>query len=118
MKQNGLSLYTSPLEQRIAKHLVDEILKRGYMVRVWDGEGWAHKEYTSERRVILDAMASTGIDSLRLSQTDPVWGKRRIGGITLIYGNDRDLISDWTDRPEIDEIANAVNDWIDRTVRA
>lgn len=115
--KTGLELYVSAEEQRIAKWVVDAILERGYLVRVWEGEGWAHKASTRDRSEILGAMASTEADTLCISKPDATFGKMRIGSITLIWGNGCDLLSDWTDRPEVDEIARAVCQLIEEAVR-
>ena len=110
---NNLVRFVDPVERKIARRLLDDILKRGYLLRIWEGEGWALTVPTSDRQTILDALASTGLDTLWIIKPDAVLGPLRKGGITLIWGNGRDLISDWTDCPEIDEIVNPVNDWIE-----
>lgn len=90
-------------ERQIIVKLVDVILAGGYTIGVSDGEEVVVPE-TANAAAILSAMCSTDMDILRVyaAGTDHR-ATRRIGSITLIYGNDRDLISDWSWRARDDD---------------
>ena len=93
---NTLSKYATAGEARVARKLVRAALAAGYAISVNDGEAWTVKRSTRERE-ILDALATTGEDWLRLYL--PATGESA-GTFQLIYGNDPDgseLIADHTD---------------------
>jgi hypothetical protein len=84
----------SATESRIAARLVDDALRAGYSVSVYDGEAWPLKRST-DRAAILDALASTDLDTLKFRDSAgefKAW-------VTLIWGNGCDLLSDWSDTP-------------------
>lgn len=82
-------------EQKIATKLVDTILEAGHMISVIDGEEVVVRRST-DRAEILEAMASTDSDTLVIRDSQ----RRRIGSVTLIWGNGCDLISDNTVDPK------------------
>ncbi len=86
------------LEMTIAKELIERALARGYTVSVYDGE-----EFTVKRSVdlatIIASLATTDCDTLVIRN-----GKDRLGSILLIWGNGEDVISDYTDKPEIEAL--------------
>jgi len=86
---------TQAVERRIAARLVDDALEGGYEVTVFDGECTALSR-SREREDILGAMFSTESDRLVFRKD----GKRR-GTVDLVYGNGRDVLSDWSDNQEI-----------------
>lgn len=87
---------SNDIECAICECLVDDILSRGYLISVYDGE-----EVCLERSLlapsILAAMFSTDSDNLLVYSRDGSC----LGEIVLIYGNGRDVISDHSDTPEI-----------------
>lgn len=90
----SFTLYASPVERKIATALVDEILRRGYTISVFDGEETTLSK-SNDREAIFDFLATTDMDTLRLYR-----GGMHEGSILLIWGNGEDLISDHSDVPE------------------
>jgi hypothetical protein len=85
-----LERFASPVEQRLATGLVDHLLSLGYKLSVFDSEEWVVVQ-SSDRAEILGALASTGHDTIRI-RTD----NEAVGSVWLIWGNDEDLVSDYT----------------------
>jgi hypothetical protein len=99
------------IEKRIARRLVQTLLKAGYLVSVYDGGAFPVKR-SNKLTEILAGMFSTDIDTLKLrlaSAPDAV-----AGFVQLVYGNDGyDVISDYS--TSLDEpVMNAVNAYVDR----
>jgi hypothetical protein len=83
--------HASITEAAIAGHLVQAALDNGWKVSVSDGEEWVVKR-SVDYDVITDAMCSTGEDLLRFVNEEGT----QVGVVTLIWGNGRDLISDYS----------------------
>jgi predicted fused transcriptional regulator/phosphomethylpyrimidine kinase len=97
--------YTTPGERGVATRLVRAAIHAGYAVSVYDGEEYTVKRSRRERQ-ILAALASTEEDWLVIRDS----AGERVGALVLIWGNDPDgeeLIADYTDKPEIEALANA-----------
>ena len=97
--------YTTSGERGVATRLVRAAIHAGYTVSVYDGEEYTVKRSRLERQ-ILEALASTEEDTLLIRDS----AGERIGALCLIWGNDPDgeeLIADYTDKPEIEALANA-----------
>jgi hypothetical protein len=97
--------YTTAGERGVATRLVRAAIHAGYTVSVYDGEEYTVKRSRLERQ-ILEALASTEEDTLLIRDS----AGERIGALVLIWGNDPDgeeLIADYTDKPEIEALANA-----------
>jgi len=77
------------IEKRISQLLVDTLLKEN-LISVNDGEETT-VEKSQDRKQILDALETTEADTLFVYRPN---GKR-IGHFWLIWGNGRDLISDY-----------------------
>lgn len=104
---NDLTKYATHGEARVARRLVRAALAAGYTISVNDGEEWTVKRSTRER-AILDALATTGGDLLRLRLPASA---EAVGSFWLIYGNDPDgseLIADHTDNENCDRLYRAV----------
>lgn len=86
---------TSKIERAIARRLIGQMLAAGLVVSVNDGEETTVVKSRDERG-ILAALATTGEDIV----TGHDSAGRRIGFFLLIWGNDEDLISDYTDTPD------------------
>lgn len=98
---NDLTQYATKGEGAVARRLVKAALAAGYAISVNDGEEWTVKRSTKAKQ-ILDALASTGEDTLRLTAADPsqTVGWHNAGTFWLLYGNAEDgseLIADHTD---------------------
>jgi hypothetical protein len=89
---------SSAIEKNIAKCLVEGIIARGFVISVDDGGAIAIKR-SFIPHLILDAMFSSDGDILVIR--DRANPEKRIGSIALIYGNGAEVISDYTDNPEI-----------------
>lgn len=94
----SLDKYATETERKIIHKLVDDALAAGYSISVTDGEETTVTQ-SRDRAVILGAMATTGEDVLTI--WDPNAGatvgvSKRLGAVWFIYGNDADIISDYT----------------------
>jgi hypothetical protein len=95
--QSEFQRYTTPGERGVATRLVRRALKRGWEVSVHDGEEWAIEHSTKERD-ILNALATTGQDTLRFFDNSAK------GWVLLVWGNDpsgEELIADHTDNADM-----------------
>jgi hypothetical protein len=92
--------YCSATERKIAKALVRRALAAGYSITVHDGEEVALKT-SQDEKAIFAAMNSTDSDTLIFFR-----GGQRVGNVWLIWGNEDDVVSDWSDNAEIDAIVN------------
>lgn len=94
--ERDLDRYATPGERQAATRLVDALLAAGYSLRLNDGEEWLPESgATRERDAILDAMASTGEETICAYKPDG----RSAGQVYLVYGNDPDgseLYADYT----------------------
>jgi hypothetical protein len=96
--QNSLDKYAPAEARRIAKRLIQAALDAGYAISVFDGEETTVRQST-DRRAIIDAMATTSDDRLTF------WmGDTRIGTVWLIYSNGEDVISDWSSNETMDAL--------------
>lgn len=111
--QTDFEKYVSAPERRIVDHLIDEITSRGCFVRVWDGGEFVLHTSTNDKAEITGVMGTTEADTLYIHGPAVDGVRPRLGWIALIWGNDRDLLSDWSDSHAVNEIATAVCNWID-----
>ena len=96
-----LDMYATAGEAQAARMLVNAALREGYALSVSDGEEWTVNRSRNEA-AILDALATTGGDVVRLWK-----GERTYGWFLLVYGNAEDgseLIADYTDNPICNEL--------------
>jgi hypothetical protein len=87
-------------ERTITRRIVKAALAKGYTVSVYDGEEFALRRSSSER-AIMKAIYSTDEDTLVMHG-----GERRIGQIYLVWGNGEDVVTDYTDCPEIEALVD------------
>ncbi len=87
-----------PLERKIAAAIVDEAIRRDCTITVYDGGG-CPVIGSNDREAILGALGTTGWDTLYF-----VREYRRIGWVTLVWGNGCDLISDASDTTGMDDL--------------
>lgn len=92
-----------PLEREIAEKVVDAFLAANRLVSVFDGEEYPVKR-SRDKAAIMEALGSTDADALVVRDAD---GKR-LGQVVLIWGNDIDLVSDWTDAPAINDVLEPI----------
>lgn len=98
------------IEKIIAGRLVEAALAAGYSISVWDGEEIA-VDKSVDPAVIFPALCSTDSDVLRLHNRED--GDYR-GRFWLIWGNGRDLISDYTDNEVCNSLFNPISEWLDK----
>jgi hypothetical protein len=87
------------IERRIAGEVISEALAAGHTIDVCDGVETTVRKSCS-KRAVLAAMFSTDRDILTV-RTGP---GGRLGTILFIWGNGADVLTDWSDRPEINAI--------------
>jgi len=87
-------------EKRLATAVVDAILKRGFRVSVYDGEGWAVRR-SNYLDHILKELFATDEDYIHIrTETNA-----KVGWFHLVYGNSGwDLISDYSDNEVCNDI--------------
>ena len=91
------------LEQQISGRVVADLLAAGYSISVHDGEDVACKR-SRDAETIKKALASTDEDFLYVHRPNAggiaTWDHTRTedcdGWVRLVWGNDRDVISDHT----------------------
>lgn len=91
--------YASPIEQEVTQKLLASIFSKvGRSAKTNDGaDGWSALLFSPAE--VFPLLASTGQDWIAIFE-----GGKRIGSVLLIWGNDEDLISDWSDN----EATNAI----------
>lgn len=82
--------YGTTNEKLIVGKLVADLLAAGYSLSVYDGEEYPLRRST-DADAIYKALASTDFDRLHTHKEG-----YREGWVLLIWGNDRDIISDYT----------------------
>jgi hypothetical protein len=86
-------------EKTIAKKLVEITIEQGYTISVFDGEEYVVKR-SRDAEVIMNALGSTDHDTLTIRKPEQLAKDTPVGSILLIWGNHRDLISDYTDNAD------------------
>jgi hypothetical protein len=86
-------------EKTIAKKLVEITIEQGYTISVFDGEEYAVRR-SRDAEVIMNALGSTDHDTLTIRKPEQLAKDTPVGSILLIWGNHRDLISDYTDNAD------------------
>jgi hypothetical protein len=102
----SLDKYATTTERKIINRLIDDALAAGYAISVNDGEETTVKQ-SQDRAAIRGAMATTDTDILTF--WDPKGGptvgvSKRLGFVWLIYGNDCDVISDYSANEAMDTL--------------
>lgn len=93
-EKNGLDRLYHRIEAVIATAVVDAALGRGWLVTVYNGEDDAIVT-SGKRDDILNAMSQTDEDELTF-YSDTGGTLTKVGWLKLIYGNDQDVISDYS----------------------
>lgn len=76
----------------IVDHLVDNLLKSGYSLNLWDGDsGYLFDEWSTDKQALMSELASMELDHLYGRKED-----KRGGGVQLVYENGIDVIVDYT----------------------
>lgn len=98
------------MENNIAAKIVDDALALNYSISVFDGEEYPVKR-SSDREEILKALNSTGIDNLK------IWNSEGgcVGIVALVWGNAGwELISDYTATPSMEALLKGANELSDK----
>ena len=99
-------------EKMIAELLVEELLNSNKLVSVNDGEETTVRK-SDNRKEIVDALGTTDSDTLEVFRPDG----ERVGYFWLIWGNGRDLISDYGGNnyniKYIEDLADTVDEKLD-----
>ena len=100
-----LDNYTSEGEAKYARKLIRAILAKGHKVSISDSEEWTVKGSTDFDE-ITRAMASTGMDTVRVRDAD----KAKLGDFMLIYQNGEgdEVIADYSANDFCEAIWNEV----------
>lgn len=93
----------TPNESNIVHKLIDLALDANYTISVFDGEEYPVKRSTC-KSTVLDALGSTECDTLVFRKPEQLARDAPVGQVLLIWGNDRELISDHSDN----ELTNAL----------
>lgn len=88
------------IELPIARHLIRHILSEGFEIALHDGEEIAVPR-TRNFDALNDGLASTDYDNLIIYLSG---APKRIGAITLIWGNGCDVLSDHTDNETLEKL--------------
>lgn len=81
----------SDIEKKIVGRLITDVLASGYSVSVWNGGDDAEIELSADADTIFKALAASDQDEVVIFNNN-----RRFGWIRLVWGNDVDVISDYT----------------------
>lgn len=107
-------------ESRIARRILREALRASYSISVNDGEETTLVRST-KLSAIIEAMATTDEDWIFLHRADQskraTWDqsgtKDCAGWVRLIYGNDTDLISDYSANEAIEALMGPAQEYAD-----
>jgi len=88
------------IEAQIIDKIITSALRGGYSISVFDGEEFAIRRSTSRKAIEAECFA-TDETSLIFHKGEYPDNK---GWVWLIHGNSYDVISDYSDNPEIEEI--------------
>jgi hypothetical protein len=121
MKQEKLPFdnHRNEIERQIIVLLVEDLLSAGFAISVNNGEENVLNRSTKMDK-IFSAMSTTDEEYLMLhSPRNGAGNRSEAGWVRLVYGNDGDVISDYTTNiPEsVFERANALSDRFNRVVR-
>jgi len=105
-KNTCLDRYAGTEEAAVARRLVRAALTSEWTVSVNDGEEWTVKRSTDFNEII-DALATTGADSLQISDKE---GKK-MGSLYLVYQNGPgdELIADYSDNESMEYLYRRAN---------
>lgn len=85
--------HASDVEKRIVSKLVRDLLAAGYCLTIWNGGDEAEIERSADETAIFAALAASDQDEIEAYHPS---SKHRAGWVRLVWGNDTDVISDYT----------------------
>lgn len=86
------------IEKEIVLIIIDDALKFGYSITVYDG-GETVVEKCRSKEDIFSAMFSTDEDTLFFYRDG-----RKVGWIFFVYGNRESVVSDYSDNPAMEAL--------------
>jgi hypothetical protein len=97
-------------ERQIIRALCAHCIKVGFMLSYNDGEEWAVK-LSRDLKAIMEHVGSTDEATITIRDNNG----ERIGGVSLVYGNDGyDVIADYTVNDQMEEIMHCIKPVIDK----
>lgn len=99
----------SSIEAVIIEKIIQEALKLGFLISVFDGEEY-EIEHATDINAIAKAVAITDETTLAFFNQD----RQKLGWIWLIHGNEWDVISDYADNGPIKVLMKPVNEFVDQ----
>jgi len=97
-------------ECQIISRIITSALKQGYLVSVFDGEDYALRKSGDRAKIEAECFAT---DETTLRFTKPGFYGLDAGAVWLVHGNDLDVIADYSDNRETDDILQPAMDWIE-----
>lgn len=97
-------------ETAIALRLVRAALAAGYSISVrdgYEGDGEIVLARSTDEAAVMGALQSSDGDMLYLRHAERP--QRLVGWVTLIWGNDEDVISDYSDNEATAALVNSVD---------
>lgn len=82
-------------EEFIVANTVRNAIRAGFAIRVNDGE-WLYQPCRDLEQIMRDATATEETTLLIVSVSDP---SNVLGAIYFVYGNDIDILTDYSDNP-------------------
>lgn len=97
--------HLSDIERDVIDDLIREALAQGALISVYDGEEWALSRSTDYRRITSEIAATDETTiGIRLRDDAMGWALRKVGTVFLVHGNGAEVVSDYTDVPEVARI--------------
>jgi len=97
-------------ERAVISKMISDALALGYVVSIWEGEGWAIKR-SADKAAILAACASTDSDNFIFRDASG----ERVGAVLVVYGNDAgETIADNTDNEAINALLKGAEELQER----
>ena len=111
--------YLSPSDRIYAKRLIDAILKRGYLISIFEGEEYiefskpfkTNPKFSNDAETIYPELGCTGEDWIHIVANEDGVPVRK-GTFYLIYhnGDGMEVICDYSANALCDEIYNEIDD--------
>jgi hypothetical protein len=104
------------MERQIVEAVIDEALRLGYNITVWDGDDDPSLEKSTDRQSILDATLNVTdeiVFTFRHSDHSGPGGQigDRLGWVQFVFGNDGyDVIADSVETSHVELICQKAND--------
>lgn len=91
------------VETKIIRAIATKVVENNYTISVFDGEEYPVKK-SGNVEDIMSAVGATDETTFRIRNE----GGETIGFIYFVHGNGEDVVSDWSDAPEIESIVRPI----------